>query len=493
MSYISGDRRREGIFPLWPIAGNLTISQLRNLSRFGVIKSGKELSFIKGWLERLAVKTAGPSDPITALSGGNQQKVIIARALGTNSDLVVLDDPTRGVDAAAKQDLLQLLEEATGQGRGALFYSSEEQELKACDRIYVLSAGRVVGEVTAAEYEPEGLVTAAFKGQSDVTRVTADSEASLSKVARRVNDLIGQRWLLPLVALLVMLTTLGTLNSKVFTYGGLELLLGAAVPLVFASMAQMFIVALGDIDLGLGAFLGLVNVIVVTWVTGSPLLGIAALLLLLIVYLLLGALVHLRQLPSIVATLGASFVWLGAALTIRPTVGGTAPSWLLDIYRFDTPIVPMPLLIAICVALIGWWVMMRTRFGVLVRAFGNNPSALTAAGWSTLAIRVGAFAMAGLLSVFAGIALTAVTTSGDASSAQSYTLLSITAVIMGGSAFAGGIVVPQGIAAAAITLSFVGLLLSILNIDPNLTSAAVGIILVLVLAGRGLGQKARTK
>ena len=101
--------------------------------------------------------------------------------------------------------------------------------------------------------------------------------------------------------------------------------------------------------------------------------------------------------------------------------------------------------------------------------------------------------MAGLLSVFAGISLTAVTTSGDDSSAQSYTLLSITAVIMGGSAFAGGIVVPQGIAAAAITLSFVGLLLSILNIDPNLTSAAVGIILVLVLAGRGLGQKAQNE
>jgi ribose transport system ATP-binding protein len=447
---------------------------------------------LSNWLERLAVKTAGPRDPITALSGGNQQKVIIARALGTESDLVLLDDPTRGVDAAAKRDLLELLEEAADQGRGALLYSTEERELEVCDRVYVLSSGAIVAEVAKEDFSSEELVTAAFQGQREAETDRNDRVTGWGSTpwGRTLRSLPAQRWVLPVVALLIMVVTIGSLNKNVLTYTGITLLMGAALPLVMAAMGQMFVIALGDIDLGLGAYLGLVNVITVTVLTGSPVLGVLALLTLLAVYMILGALVHIRRLPAIVATLGASFVWLGIALTLLPTVGGIAPDWLLSLYNMETPLLPTPLIFTAITAFCGWWLMMRTRFGVLVRGFGNNPTALAAAGWSTLAIRVGAFGVAGIFGILGGLSLTAVTTSGDASAAQSYTLLSVTAAIMGGSAFIGGIVVPQGAAAAAVTLSFVGVLLSILSVDPNFTAAAVGLILILVLSARGLSRKA---
>jgi len=252
------------------------------------------------------------------------------------------------------------------------------------------------------------------------------------------------------------------------------------------------VVAVGDIDLGIGSFLGLVNVIAVTWLTKSPVLGALALVAAVGAYLLLGALVHVRRLPAIVATLGASFVWLGLALTVLPTVGGEAPSWLISAYSINVPLVPEPVLLTLVAAAVGWWVMMRTRFGVLLRGFGNNPVALSTAGWSTLAIRTIAFGLTGVFGVLAGLSLTAVTTSGDASAAQSYTLLSVTAVIIGGSEFSGGVVVPIGVVAGAMTLSLVGVLLSLLGVDPNYTAAVEGLILILVLAGRGLARKVRS-
>lgn len=492
-AFVSGDRRREGLFPLWPIAGNLTLSSLPRLARAGVIKRASENDLIATWLERLAVKTAGPDDPITALSGGNQQKVVIARALGTEADLVILDDPTRGVDPRTKSEVFELLREAAHRGRASLIYSTEEQELLACDRVYVLSAGAVVAELSGEQLTRENLVAAAFHGQRQVDKETSahGAAARVPGLRRLRSKMRGQRWPVPIAVVAVMFGVLQSLNHGVLSRGGLSLLIGAALPLVLAAIAQMFIVAVGDIDLGLGSFLGLVNVIAVTWLTGNPVLGALSLVAAVGVYMMLGALVHVRRLPAIVATLGASFVWLGLALTVLPTVGGEAPAWLISGYSLPLP-VPEPVLLTIAAAGVGWWVMTRTRFGVLLRGFGNNPVAISTAGWSTLAIRTLAFGLAGTFGVLAGLALTAVTTSGDAGAAQSYTLLSVTAVIIGGSEFIGGVVEPVGVVAGAVTLSLVGVLLSLLGVDPNFTAAVSGSILILVLAGRGLGRKVRS-
>jgi ribose transport system ATP-binding protein len=507
LAFVSGDRRREGLFPLWPIAGNLTLSALGRLGRAGVVSRARENSLISRWLTTLAVRTAGRGDPITALSGGNQQKVIIARALATEADLVLLDDPTRGVDPGTKTEVFQLLREASAAGRGALLHSTEEHELLSCDRVYVMSAGAVVAELSSAELTAEGLVTAAFRGQrggtGDEAAAGDTGEGSVpggppaaggahgkSLTTRAVRSVRDQRWVLPVIAAAVMLGVLGGRNSDVLTSSGLNLIVGTALPLVIASLGQMFIVAAGDIDLGIGAFLGLVNAICVTLLARHPGIGMVCLAGGVVAYLLLGALVQIRQLPAIVATLGASFIWLGLGLTVLPTVGGEAPSWLLSAYSLNVPGIPEPILITIVIGALSYWVMMRSRYGVLLRGFGNNPAALVAAGRSSLAVRSLAFAIAGTLSVLAGLCLTAVTTSGDPSAAQSYTLLSITAVIIGGSEFSGGIVAPVGVVAGAVTLSFIGVLLSLFSVDPNYTSAVVGLLLAVVLAGRGLFRRA---
>jgi ribose transport system ATP-binding protein len=488
-AFVSGDRRNEGIFALWSISRNLTLSALGAMARLGMIDGAREQTFVSTWLERLALRTSGPNEPVTSLSGGTQQKAIIARALGTEASLIVLDDPTRGVDAQTKADVYHLLRRLGEEGRSTLWYSTEEHELAQCDRVYVLAGGEVVDELSGPALTAERLVAAAFGGQSASLGAGAAAAAATapSRAAARLGGrLLRQRWLVPVLAVLAMLAALTRLNGAILTQSGLELIVGAAFPLVLAALAQMLVIAAGDIDLGIGAFLGLVNVVTVTWLYDSVVYGVAAFVFTVGAYALLGALVHLRELPAIVATLGASFMWLGAALTIQPTVGGQPPSWLLDAYSVHVPLVPEPVLLTLLAAAGGYWLIARSRYGTLLRGFGNNRSALEAAGWSTLRIRVIAYAITGALGVLAGLALTAVTTSGDANASASYTLLSIAAVILGGSEFAGGIVVPVGVVAGALTLSFVGVLLSQLNVNPNYTSAVEGLILLGVLTLRGV-------
>src|SRR5207244_4233915 len=95
VAFVSGDRPREGILPLWSVAHNISLSALRRMTHWGLLDRRKEHNFVAQWVDRLQLQAVGPDAPIISLSGGNQQKAIIARALGTAASLVLLDDPTR--------------------------------------------------------------------------------------------------------------------------------------------------------------------------------------------------------------------------------------------------------------------------------------------------------------------------------------------------------------------------------------------------------------
>src|SRR5699024_8663369 len=116
----------------------------------------------------------------------------------------------------------------------------------------------------------------------------------------------------------------------------------------------------------------------------SLLLGVAALVLGILAYVAMGALIHVRRLPAIVITLGASFVWLGCALLLLPSPGGRAPGWLTATLSWQPPLLPMPVLVAILAALIGHLLLMRSAYGVILRGLGSHPAAVRRADWSRL-------------------------------------------------------------------------------------------------------------
>jgi len=295
------------------------------------------------------------------------------------------------------------------------------------------------------------------------------------------------RAMLPALSLSLVVIAIAWLNPRAISYFGFSLMLNLAIPIALATIAQMFVIASNELDLSIGTFVGFVGCVTATWLREAPLVGVLILLGSIGVYALLGALIHLRNLPSIVVTLGMSFVWQGLAILTLPTPGGKAPEWLSAIVGYKPPFVPFPIVAAVVIALVVHFGLMRTSYGAILRGSGGNPVALGRAGWSILRVKVTLFALAGLFGVLSGMTLIGITTSGDANIGNGYTLLAIAGVILGGGEFVGGRVSPIGAVLGALTLALAASpLLTFMKIPPDWQVAANGIILIVVLAARVL-------
>ncbi len=159
LGFLSEDRRSEGIFPLLSVRENVTASVLDRISRRLVLRRSAEDEIVTRFIRELGIRTSGPAQPIGQLSGGNQQKVLLARALSASPRAIMLDDPTRGIDVGAKAEVHRAIRALAEAGLGVLVTSSEVEELfELCDRLVVLSEGRVAGEVDVADANANALL-----------------------------------------------------------------------------------------------------------------------------------------------------------------------------------------------------------------------------------------------------------------------------------------------------------------------------------------------
>ncbi len=148
IGFLPEDRHRQGLVPLRSIEENLTLTVTDRLGRFGFVSESARRRTAVGLMRRLEVKAAGPDQPVSALSGGNQQKVVMGRALASEPKVLVLIRPTAGVDVRSKESLLGTVEAAAAAGSAALIISDELDDLRAADRVIVMYKGRVVTELS---------------------------------------------------------------------------------------------------------------------------------------------------------------------------------------------------------------------------------------------------------------------------------------------------------------------------------------------------------
>jgi len=167
MALIPEDRKTEGLMLPMTVRENLSFAALDRVSRGGVIDRDKEERLIDDMVRLLEIKTAGLDVPVGALSGGNQQKVVIAKWLMRTPRIILLNDPTRGIDVGTKQELYQLLRRLAESGAAILFYSTDYDELiGCCDRVLVLYDGRVVRELEGGEITERALIASALNVQA---------------------------------------------------------------------------------------------------------------------------------------------------------------------------------------------------------------------------------------------------------------------------------------------------------------------------------------
>ena len=162
VALVTEDRKRLGLFAEMTVGQNITLCTLDQSLRAGLLSRRRENEQAESIVSQLAIKAAGVDAPVTCLSGGNQQKAIIGRWLLTRPKVLLLDDPTRGVDVGAKAELYRLMDQLCRQGLGIIVTSSELPELLTlCDRILVLCEGRQTGEFSRQEATEQRIMEAA--------------------------------------------------------------------------------------------------------------------------------------------------------------------------------------------------------------------------------------------------------------------------------------------------------------------------------------------
>ncbi|HEY9344818.1 MAG TPA: ATP-binding cassette domain-containing protein, partial [Inquilinus sp.] len=165
LAIIPEDRQRDGLVPILSVAENLTLSSLRRFLRGFHLRRGAEIDAARRSIRELAIKVSDPGIEVSALSGGNQQKVVIGKALMTNPRVLLMDEPSRGIDVGAKAEIFRVMRDLAAQGLGILFATSDLEEVMALsDRIAVMSNGRLVEIFDRATATEDRVVAASAAG-----------------------------------------------------------------------------------------------------------------------------------------------------------------------------------------------------------------------------------------------------------------------------------------------------------------------------------------
>ena len=163
VAFVAGDRKRDGIMPIWSIRRNLTLAALDVLTRRGLVDAAAETRIGADWQKRIGIRTPDMADPILSLSGGNQQKALFARALATSAPVVVMDDPMRGVDIGTKTEVYDMIRHEAALGRTFLWYSTEMDEIRNCDRVFVFRDGLISAELEGQQITEKNILAASFE------------------------------------------------------------------------------------------------------------------------------------------------------------------------------------------------------------------------------------------------------------------------------------------------------------------------------------------
>jgi ribose transport system ATP-binding protein len=166
VALVAGDRQTDGVFPLWSIADNIGVGSLGDMVSTLLIDPRREADLAATWKEKIGIRTPDMNNNILSLSGGNQQKALFARALGSKARIVLMDDPMRGVDIGTKQEVYGMIREEADKGRTFLWYTTELDELAHCDHVYVFRNGRIVADLTRGELTEEKVLQSSFEAKA---------------------------------------------------------------------------------------------------------------------------------------------------------------------------------------------------------------------------------------------------------------------------------------------------------------------------------------
>ena len=444
-AFMPSDRHSEGLASSLTVRENATFAALEKFATFGILNRREELAQVSATFRSLAVKAPGMEAPILSLSGGNQQKVVMARALLCEPVLIVADEPTQGVDVGARAEIYRILREASNSGTPVIVNSSDATELEGlCDKVIVLSRGHVVETLTGDDVNEARIVAAA---------VGAATHIGDTGAADRRNRVSGWRHFLqsdnaPAVPLTIVTVLLGlyifSQNANFLSSFNVANILLAASALGFVALGQTIALLVGGIDLSVGPLAGFLVVVASFFVnddksSATVALGFALMFVgALFTGLINGVLIRFANFTAIAATLAMYIGLQGLGFLLRDSPGGYISANVVDVINWQVGPIPVAFLLLVAFALIGEYALRSSRPGWRLRAMGCDQEAARRIGVRIDRTYIAAFVLSSLFTAFGAVMLMAQIGVGDPRQGANYTLASITAVVLGGTSLRGG-------------------------------------------------------
>jgi ribose transport system ATP-binding protein len=449
---IPQDRQTQGLLLPMSIEDNLVLAAAPDLSKYGVIDRAKERSATDQAVAKLQILANDLTAPVRTLSGGNQQKVVIGKWLLKNPRILLLNDPTRGIDVGTKQELYRLMRELAQTGLGILFYSTDYEELIGmCDRVAVCYGGKSIRELSGPDLNEHNLITASLNlGESTGAAESRSRSVETSRPKASAWQHLNRFWkrnagpALSFLVFAIMFILFTSQQSNGLSTNVLTSVSNKGAVLAYVAIAQTLVILTSGFDLSVGMVMTMASCLASVILNGSPgqtaLGALAVLASGLLAGIINAVIVVLGRIQPIIATLATGAIYFGIALWLRPSPGGSVNEDLSNALTYDVGGIPTTFLLLLATVAFVWWPFRNSVLGRNCYAVGSSERAAYMSGLAIGRARFAAYSLAGLLAATGGLLLSLISLSGEASASQGgfYTLNSIAAVAIGGTSLFGG-------------------------------------------------------
>ncbi len=423
---------------------NSAMNALDALTVGPFVSRRREVVAVERELSELAVRAPSLEAPVSALSGGNQQKVVVARAMLSQPVILVADEPTQGVDVGARAEIYRILREVSAGGVPVVVASSDTLELEGlCDRVVVMSRGHAVATLEGDDVSEQRIVHAAISATTHTAEQSAATSGGSSRIARFVEGDYA-----PVVVLAAVMIALGAYvlsqNDRYLSDFNITSVMFACAALGFISLGQTFALLLGGIDLSVGPLAGFLVVVASffvldgksnwIWALGFVVMFACALA----VGLVNGTLIRFAKFTPVAATLVTYTALGGLAFTLRDAPDGYIATSVTDFISKKIGPVPLAFVVFVLCAVLLEFGLRRSQLGLRLRAVGSDEESARRVGVAINRTAILGYVGASLLTLLGAVVLLAQLGVGDPGQGKDYTLTSITAVVLGGTSLLGG-------------------------------------------------------
>ena len=445
-AYMPADRHGEGLMMTLSVRENAAVSALKKFRSGLLIGRNKETKIVMDSLNSIAVKAPSMDAAVSSLSGGNQQKVVMTRALLSEPVMIIADEPTQGVDVGARAEIYQILRDITKQGIPVIVASSDAKELEGlCDRVYVMSRGHIVDTLEGADISEERMVKAAVAS----TTLKKGSHTETKTVVRGgAFRRFFQGDFIPPIILSVIMLAFGAYvygkNSRYISAFNINSILLLVTALGFIAVGQTIVLMVGGMDLSVGPMAGLLLIISSFFVNdGSKLGSIVLAFFLMAIFAttggaLNGALIRYGKFTAVAATLTSYIGIQGLSYLLRETPGGNINQIVSAHITTSWGAIPVAFIILVAISVFLEYYVRSSKWGMRLRAVGSDEESARRLGVPINKTVIAAYVASALFAGLGDVMLMAQLGIGDPAQGTSYTLQSITAVVLGGTSLLGG-------------------------------------------------------